>query len=223
MNRLLTVLTWLLVGLAAQAQTHYDAHVSLGAHGGVALSRMSFSPEVRQTWLMGPAIGVDFAYAEEKLFGLAAELNFEQRGWKEAFDDPALQYSRTLDYLSLPVMTRISFGGSRVKCRIDLGPQVGVIVADNISSNFDYRNPGILLPATRRVNQMSMKIHNRFDYGICAGIGGEFAVRPRHMVNLGVRFYYGLGNIFPSSKADEFSASRSMSLTATAGYSFRLR
>lgn len=206
------------------AETHYVPHVSIGAHGGVAMSRMSFSPSVPQGWLMGPQMGIHATYAEEKIFGLGAELNVTQRGWKETFtDNPDLSYSRTLTCLTLPVMTRITFGTSRFKGVIMLGPEVGVTIGDRISSNFDYAHPGDLLPHTRRVNQMSMKLKNRFDYGITAGAGGEFYVTPRNSVSLDVRFYYGLGNIFPASKADEFGASRSMSLSLTAGYSFRLK
>ena len=37
------------------------------------------------------------------------------------------------------------------------------------------------------------------------------------------RYYFGLGNIFPSSKADTFGGSRNMSLEFSLGYNFRLR
>ena len=208
-----------------RAETHYRSHISVGAHGGMAISRMSFSPEIPQAWLMGPQFGLQIRYAEEKLVGVVAELNFVTRGWKENFEENKdLQYSRSLNYISLPIMTHISFGSPRVKCIINLGPEIGYMLSDKITSNFDYANPPEgLLPSTRRVNQMSMKISNRFDYGITAGLGAEFYVSPRNSIYLEGRFYYGLGNIYPSTKADEFSASRSMSITVNAGYNFRLK
>lgn len=206
------------------AETHYIPHISVGGHGGMAISRMSFSPEVPQSWQMGPMFGVQVRYAEEKLVGVMAELNFVNRGWKESFEDnPELRYSRTLSYIALPVMTHISFGSSRMKCFFNLGPEVSYLITDRISSNFDYKNPGDLLPKTRRVNQMSMEIKNRFDYGITAGVGAEYYITPRNSVYLEGRFYFGLGNIYSATKADEFSASRTMSITVSLGYNFRTK
>ncbi len=222
--RLFTVLAAILTIMAAPAQTHYKPHVSIGGHGGVAMSKMSFSPEVPQGWAMGPNIGIHARYAEERLVGIVGELNFVQRGWKESFEDnPALSYTRTLTYITLPIMTHIYFGPDRFKFYFNLGPEFGLMVGNSISSNFDYSNPGDLIDPTRRYHQMSMAVKNHFDYGITAGFGMEFYVNPRNSVSVEARFYYGLGNIFPSSKADEFSASRSMSLGITAGYSFRLK
>jgi len=222
--RVVLAVVALSVTMGTTAQTLYKAHVSVGGHGGVALSRMSFSPEVPQSWIMGPSIGIHARYAEERIVGIAAEVNFVQRGWKEQFkEDPALSYSRTLTYITLPIMTHINFGPDRFRFFFNLGPEFGLMIGNSISSNFDYQNPGDLLPATRRYHQMSMKIKNHFDYGITAGFGMEYYVNPRNSIHVEARFYYGLGNIFPSSKSDEFGASRSMSLGVTAGYSFRLK
>ena len=210
--------------LAVKAQTHYKSHISVGAHGGGAISRMSFSPEVPQAWQPGPLVGVHVRYAEERIVGLMAELNFVNRGWKESFEDnPDLKYSRTLSYITLPVMTHINFGSPRFKCFFNLGPEFALMLSNSISSNFDYTNPGKLLPATRRVNQMKMDIANKFDYGITAGLGAEYYINPRNSIFIEGRFYYGLGNIFKATKADEFSASRTMTIAVTAGYNFRIK
>lgn len=207
------------------AQTHYKPHISIGGHAGMTMSRMSFSPSVPQTWNDGMVIGVSASYSEEKIFGLIGELNMAQRGWKESFEDnPGLEYKRTLTYLELPLLTHIYFGPKRVKFFFNAGPQFSVMLSDKITANFDYNDPASAgIEATRRVNQMSNEIKNKFDYGIVAGLGLEFWMRPRHSLKLEGRFYYGLGNIYPSSKSDEFSASRNMALEITLGYNFRLR
>lgn len=218
------VLAVLVFGHTVQAETHYRPHISVGAHGGLALSRMSFAPEVPQAWQMGPLVGLQVRYAEEKLVGVMAEINFVNRGWKETFEDnPELTYSRTLSYVTLPIMTHVNFGSPRAKCFFNLGPELGFMISNGIKSNFDYAEASKLLPATRRVNQMSMEIKNRFDYGITAGVGAEFYLTPRNSVYLEGRFYFGLGNIFPATKSDEFSASRTMSISVTMGYNFRLK
>lgn len=210
--------------IPASAETHYRPHITVGVHGGVAVSQMSFSPSIPQKWPVGAIVGVQARYAEEKLFGIIAELNLVQRGWKETFkNDPSLQYSRTLNYISLPIMTHINFGSDRVRGFVNLGPEFSYMAGQTISSNFDYVNPGDLIPKTRRYHQMSMDVKNRFDYGITACLGCEMWVRPRNSVYIEARFYYGLGNIFPASKSDEFSASRCMNICATVGYNFRLK
>jgi hypothetical protein len=223
-RRVLAVASVLAMGVASHAETHYVAHVAVGGHGGVSLSRMSFSPSFDQSWHQGAIVGASITYAEEKLVGVTAELNFEQRGWKESFDDPSLSYSRTLNYIELPIMTHIQFGPRRFKTFINLGPEFSYMISDKISSNFDYNAPTTVgIAASRQVEQMVTDVKTKFDYGIAVGLGGEYYLRPRQSVTLEARFYYGLGNIFPSSKADTFSASRGMSLTVTAGYNFRLK
>ena len=220
----LSVLTAaLMISLSGRGETHYRPHLSVGGHGGVSLGKMSFSPSVKQGWLMGPEAGVSIRYAEEKIFGLVGEINFSQRGWNETFDDASLSYKRTLNYISIPVMTHIYFGSSRFKGFVNLGPEVSFMVSDNISSNFDYHNPASVGISGRQTDQLTMEVSNKFDYGITAGLGAEYYVKPRHSIYLECRFYYGLGNIFPSKRADTFSASRTMSLSATLGYNFRLK
>ena len=124
------------------------------------------------------------------------------------------------------MLTHIYFGSPRFKCFVNLGPEFAYMIGDNISANFDYRNPysaeGFPTGA-RMTEQMSMEIENKFDYGITAGLGIEFYLTPRNSITLEGRFYYGLGNIYPAAKADTFSASRNTCLEVTLGYNFRLR
>lgn len=171
-------------------------------------------------------MGVTAKYTEENHFGIIAELNIQQRGWKENFEGAPFNYSRTLTYIQLPLMTHIYFGSRKFRGFFNAGPEVGLMLGSKISANFDYEDyknvPGF--PMHNRTNeQLSMKIKNRFDYGISAGLGMECNITPKHVINLEGRFYYGLGNIFPSSKSDVFSASRGWSIEILAGYQFRVR
>ena len=72
--------------LNAGAQAHYNGKFSIGAHGGVTLSNIAFTPKTKEKMLMGQMFGLQVKYWEERNFGLLAELNFEQGGWKENFD-----------------------------------------------------------------------------------------------------------------------------------------
>lgn len=228
-NRLLvTICAVVSVLSSANAETHYKPHISVGAKGGMTYSKMSFYPSVKQSMLPGMIVGATFSYAEEKIFGLTAELCIEQRGWKENFeeDNVRFNYSRRLTYIQLPLLTHISFGSSKFKGFVNLGPEVAYMIGNSVSANFDYLDyssiPGF--PVENRMNeQMVMKIKNKFDYGISAGVGMEYFVNRRHSVALEGRFYYGLGNIYPDKKKDTFSASRGMSFQITLGYNMRLK
>ena len=109
---------------------------------------------------------------------------------------------------------------------VNLGPSVSYLLGSKISSNFDYENPGSVegFPiANRHVEQMSMPVKNKFDYGIAGGAGIEFTIKGRHSIMLEGRYYYGLGNIFSAKKKDKFSASRSNSIEVKLGYLFQLK
>ena len=198
----------------------------MGGKGGLTLSRVNFNPTVQQSMLPGMTAGVMFRYIEEKNFGLIAELNIAQRGWKEAYDDADYSYSHHFTYLELPILTHIFFGNRHVKGFFNLGPELNVMIADGISSNFDYHNAGSMdyfIEDARHIEQMSMKVKSRLDYGICAGAGMEVNLNTKHSLLLEGRFYYGLTDVFSSHKTDVFSSSNSMTISVTLGYFYRLK
>ena len=226
MRRLALLLTVLLPSLLAMSQTHYEGTIAVGGKGGVSLSRVNFNPTVQQMFLPGVTAGVTFRYIEERNFGILAELNLTQRGWKENFEESDYNYSHQFTYLELPIMTHIFFGNRRVKGFFNLGPEINVMLGDGIKSNFTYtdaENMDYFINDTRHIEQMTMQVNNKLDYGICAGAGMEVNLNPKHSLLLEGRFYYGLTDVFPNHKTDMFSSSNSMSITVTLGYFYRLK
>lgn len=226
-SRLLLSFSICLLSFAACfGQRIYEPHFAIGGKAGVTLSNMSFTPGVEQSMNQGITMGIVARYTEEKFFGLIGELKIEQRGWKEKFEGTSFNYSRTLTYIQLPLLTHIYFGGKKFKGFVNLGPSVGYMISSSISANFDYENPASVegFPIeNRHINQMVMPIKNKFDYGILGGAGIEFVIKKRHSIMLEGRYYYGLGNIFPAKKKDEFSASRGTSIEVTLGYMFHIK
>lgn len=225
MRRIAFLLT-ALTALLATAQTHYEGTIALGGKAGASFSRVNFNPTVQQVMLPGMTAGVMFRYIEEKNFGLVAELNMTQRGWKEAFEESDYSYNHRFTYLELPIMTHIFFGNQRIKGFFNLGPEINVMLGDGIKSNFSYPDAASLdyfINDTRHIEQMTMKVNNKFDYGICGGAGMEININPKHSLLLEGRFYYGLTDVFPNHKTDIFSSSNSMTVTVTLGYFYRLK
>lgn len=207
------------------AQTHYSSNVSIGVKGGMDMSRMFFNPTVRQNFKFGATAGAMIRYVEEDHFGLIAELNFSQRGWKENFEEYPFNYSRTLNYIELPVLAHIYFG-RRGRFFFNAGPQISYFLGESTKADFNPEEINSIegFPIKGRENkQLTMPVEKKFDYGICAGLGGEFNINPRNSISLEVRFYYGLGNIYSSRRTDNFRASNQMSLAATIGYWLRVK
>lgn len=226
MKRFAFILAVLVVTMAANGQTHYEGTIAVGGKAGATFSKVNFNPSVQQTMLPGITAGVMFRYIEEKHFGLIAELNLTQRGWKEAYDDIDYNYSHSFTYLELPVMTHIFFGNKRVKGFFNLGPELNVMIANGIKSNFEYKQAAeddYFIQNARHTEQLTMDISNKLDYGICGGAGMELNLNNRNSLLLEGRFYYGLTDVFPSHKTDIFSSSNSLTVMVTLGYFYRLK
>lgn len=225
-RNVLIIVVGLISTLSSFAQTHYEGNFFIGAKGGIGFSRVFFHPGVRQKMHLGGVAGVSVRYIEENHFGIIGELNFEQRGWKENFEEYPFSYNRTLNYLQLPVLAHIYFGGSRSHFFFNLGPEVGLMLGDKISANFDYIHPEKVegFPIKdRQIAQYTLEAPHKLDFGISAGMGGEFFINSRNSINLEARFYYGLGNVVKTGRVETFSTANSMSIMVTAGYWFRVK
>lgn len=224
--RLLALLCFtLLIGTAAWSQRYYSPNVTIGGKAGATMSSMGFTPSVRQGMEQGFMMGLTFRYTEEKTFGLIAELNFMQQGWKEDFEELPFNYSRKLTYVQIPILTHIYFGSRKFKGFVNLGPSVSYMISESTSANFDYEQTATVpdFPHNRMTEQLYTPVKNKMDYGISGGAGIEFFINRRNSIVLEGRYYYGLGNIFPSSKADTFAASRNSCIQITLGYNFRIK
>lgn len=210
-------------GLTAQAQTHYEGQISIGAHAGVDLSRVMFTPSVPQVFLPGVNAGLNFRYTEERHFGLIVEANFMQTGWKESFDGDPFEYSRSVNYIQVPVLTHIYFG-RRGKFFINLGPSISFRVGSSVKSNFDYAHVSTVPDFPIHTSQQySYPTKAPVDYGISGGLGGEFSINRKHSLYLEARYYFGLANVLSAGRQDHFRGSNQMSLQVMLGYWFRAK
>ena len=229
-NRFLSyalLVTALLVCGNCHALDFSNHNISVGAKGGMSLSRVNFQPSVSQKMIGGMVIGASVRYIEENHFGLIGELNLEQRGWKEDFKPlEGYSFSRQFTYIQLPLLTHIYFGSDKVRFFFNAGPEIGIMIGDKTSSNFDYEHAvdiEELANSYRKLEQYTLPVHRRFDYGISAGLGMEVNITPKHAINLEGRFYYGLNDAFENHKTDPFQGSSSMSIMVTLGYNIRLK
>ncbi|MBR5102739.1 MAG: PorT family protein [Muribaculaceae bacterium] len=216
--------TLLLAGTTVSAQRQYEPHFWAGGRGGVTMSKQNLYPSVPQSMITGITAGAILRYIEEKHFGLQVELNLEQRGWKEKFENEPFEFSRRFTYIQLPILTHITFG-SNTKVFFNAGPELGLMIGEKTTSNFDLNNTSSTdnYPQNRATAQYTLAVKNKFDYGISGGCGVELPLGNNNYIFAEGRFYYGLQDVFGNKKTDDFSGSNGMSIMLTAGYMFRLK
>ncbi len=225
--RYLIILVWVgLFALPANAQLGEERHnLAVGINAGLNMSSVSFQPKLKLNTLKAMEFGVTARYMSEKYFkmmcGLLVELNYSQRGWDEKIEDGSENtYSRTMNYLELPLMAHLAWGKDDLtrgmKFFVNLGPQFGYFLSDKekMSDNWDISNRNI-------IEQYGKEVENKFDYGIVAGAGMEVSTGIGHFLLEG-RYYYGLADFYKNSKKDYFERSAHNIISVKLTYLFDL-
>lgn len=231
----------LLFSCATVASAQIGQHrndFSIGVNGGYTLSNVGFTPKVTQSLLGGTTAGLSWRYVCEKYFSticsIYGEANYTQMGWKERIlttdNQPVInavsglpeQYSRTLNYLQVPVFAHLAWGKehSGMQFFFQLGPQFGYLLSEKTTTNFNFKDRNTADRSNVVCAQDTMAVENKFDYGIAAGAGVELSVRRVGHFLLEGRYYYGLGNIYGDSKRDYFSKSNNSSIVVKLTYLF---
>ena len=217
-SKLITLVVLLLstsLIVEAQQDETFNPQFRIGVGAGPIFSRVDFVSSVPQTNVQGLSLGVAAKFVSEKNLGVLAELNFTQRGWQEDFSESEIStehaYSRTLNYLELPLLTHIYFGNKNVKFILNLGPQVSYLLGDKANMNDALSNyiDGVLAEDPNYPIGIQYKsIDNKFDYGLLGGMGIEFNT-PVGTFDLQGRYYFGLGDSFDNTRSSSSNFSRS--------------
>ena len=237
-KRLISIL-FLFIPLLASAQIgEHRNTLSLGGNAGYNLSNIRFTPKVVQGMKGGINFGFTARYTVEKYFSMIAsiqaEVNYSQMGWKEdirGITDAAVinaatglpeKYERTINYIQIPLFAHLAWGRENKGFNffVNAGPQLGIYLNESTKSNFDFAQMNVDDRSNTIVAQDTMKVENKFDYGIAAGLGVEWAIPKAGRFTLEARYYYGLGNIYGDSKRDYFGSSNFGTITIKMGYLF---
>ena len=227
MKKYLTLIVLFLtlpIAVSAQIGEHRN-DLTIGVTGGYVMSNVRFTPKVPQGYHGGMTGGLAFRYVCEKYFktiaSVYAELNYSQLGWKEDILDrdnqPVINgetgwaeaYSRTINYIQVPVMAHLAWGREYkgLSFFLNLGPQFGIYMSESTKSNFDFDKRNTTDRASLVVAQDTMAVENKFDYGIAVGLGAEYSIPKAGHILLEGRYYYGLGNLYGDTKRDFFGSS----------------
>lgn len=203
----MTVFSW--------AQPKVPREFQFAALGGTNLSSYTFNPSSpQQNKALGYIGGLGVRYIEEKYFGLQCELLLAKRGVKDRYDThPEFSFERQWTYVELPMMAHVYFNlGKRSEISLDLGAKIGYNVGDKTKSNLDDSFQNFADSTIHGYRHHDLAIAQKFDYGIQAGLGYEFKLNPQMSLQVQGRYYFGLEDIFPNTKADVFETSSNQSI-----------
>jgi len=218
LSRIFILFILLLLGRQVYPQKNsFNSELSYGVNAGVTFSKVNFNSylSVPQEQFRQFSGGVTVRYISENHFGIQAELNISQRGWKEKTDSVYLnKYTRSLTYLELPFLTHIYFSlDKRVRLVFNLGPQISYYLGEKeIEREENDQN--------RNNSYYDLKVERPLDYGLKATAGLEFRTKLGSIIVDG-KYYFGLSDIFNSTRADLFQASHNQVMGVNLTYFFR--
>ncbi len=203
----------LIIAIGAQAQKRLLApEMYIGVHGGVIGSTVLFNP-ARETMspflngaILGGTGGLVFRYSEQKCCGIQVELNYMQRGWREAgvnVNGIGTNYTRKLHYLEIPFLMHIYFGKPSFRGFVNLGPQIGYCIKEEINN---------LNPEGYPDQPEYGKIMHPFDWGVAGGLGFYYRSRKAGIYQLEVRANYSLGTLFDNTVGADLRMSNSLNV-----------
>jgi hypothetical protein len=198
---------------------------AVGVNGGYLINRVSFNPTIKQNWKGGETFGISLRYTCEKYFSavcaVVAEVNYANMGWKELIETSDETYSRDVRYVQVPLFARLGWGRERRGAQFffQVGPQLNYCIGEkaHLGGDWTVDNPG------RRPNgiveQYTLDVENKFEYGIVAGLGVELSTRAGHFL-LDGRYFYGLSDMFHNGKKDPFGRSANGAIQLKLSYLF---
>lgn len=214
----LFILTFICLSSLSQAQ------IFIMPSGGVSLSNVSFSDEIRNGFGNTPRfnLATNFGLAVNipvaGPFSVQPELRFAQKGFKYLYEEFGSDYEETednrfiLNYLELPVLGSLQFGDENVQAIINLGPYVSYGIGGKYKNKYEYKDL-----ENNELEEMEGKIKfgddpeeegstdiyvdNAFDFGFQAGLGVGISAGPGFIV-FEQRFTMGLLNLENTDDGD---------------------
>lgn len=183
--------------------------IYLGVRGGAVASTVFFSPQVNymspitKAVTLGGEGGLVFRYSEQKCCAIQIELNYMQRGWAEKGTDAyrTANYTRKLHYLELPMMMHLYFGKPSFRGFLNAGPHIGYCIKEEMAGE----TPMVGSPQYKPID-------NRFDWGVCGGLGFYYRSRNAGVYQFDIRAGYSLGSVFSTKAGTDFTQSHPFSL-----------
>jgi hypothetical protein len=191
----------------------FKTELYIGVKGGETFSKVRFYPNIMESFQLGNSGGIVFRLISEPHIGFQVEVNYTQKGWKE----DSTGYSRSLNYVSFPIMTHVNLGDKAFRFTINLGPEVAYM----ISEKENYNTQTIISPGdTGYRNYYGKPTDTQLDFLFTAGIGMEYHLKAGGAFALEGRAFYSLPNLFNPDNYP-YKVSQSNGAQVTLAYMFQ--
>ncbi|GHA74222.1 porin family protein [Pontibacter akesuensis] len=191
------------------AEKPFVPESAVGIRGGLNYTGFSFSPAIENKMILAPTGGLVFTHMAQSKLGVQVELNYVQRGWEETLDSTT-SYTRRLNYLELPLMTRVALGSRNTRFILTLGPYASYMLSEKSSVDGN-------IVSGEGTGYLYKDVVNSFMYGLNLGIGvaqktglGTFQLESR--------VTHSLSNLFDAVEPQGLSSSKNPNIALTLSY-----
>lgn len=208
------LLMLLMIVSVAQAQYNTKSEWYVGVTGGASLSNITLVPKlVDKAFTVGNNGGVSVRYISEPHFGLQAELNVLEAGWKEDEEGHGLStsYERNLRLVDFPFLLHAYTGDQLFRGVLNVGPRFSYLLSSSET----------LVAGSTPLLHHGKPVDHPFQYGIVGGGGFELHVK-RLVIGLEGRYTYYMSNLFNDAVSDDFNTSGLQVVTVNAYLQLRL-
>lgn len=207
----LTMLAIVVTAVTASAQWRIGA--TAGYVNNSLDTKTNYAYDLRYEDRGGFTMAVPVQYDFTEWLGARAEIAYVQKNYSQHRTHYFEGYyeNRRNEYLSLPVMASFSFGSPRLRGFLNMGVYMGCWInshRDGVTKIEDEPTDADMEPVTSLTPENTYKYSetvefdsrrdNRFDGGLCGGVGVEFRLNTFVGFNAEWRLYYGLSNMYKS-------------------------
>ncbi len=205
----------LMLGTAVQAQ------FSIIPKAGISLANVNFDEdEEGQKSNLGLVAGVGFniPITSDNFFAIQPEILYVQKGFGYEVQNQSIKAYH--NYVDVPLLLKINFGGEAVKAYVNAGPSFGYwlggkMKSDNQDIKIKFGDSGNITADELTYNKDEV---NRLDIGLQFGGGVGLGVGPGSLL-LDARYGFGLTDIYSFQNAsDSENKSKNNVFQFTLGY-----
>jgi hypothetical protein len=163
-------------------------------------------------------LGINFPLTSDNFLSVQPEILYSQKGWAGESSNALAGYEGTyrLNYLEVPLLLKINFGGETIRAYVNAGPSVGYLLGGRVDGSFtalgveliniDKKMEFTETPSVANPNQLNA---NRTEIGLNFGGGAGYSFGGK-VLFLDVRYNLGLSDY----DRDFSSKNRVFALTA---------
>jgi hypothetical protein len=205
---MLSGILFIMLFSTAHAQYNTRDEWYIGATGGASLSTITLVPKlVDKMYLFGKTGGLTLRYVTEDHFGIQAELNYLETGWKEDLEGLGMNasYIRNLRFAEVPILVHAYNTSGLFHFTLNAGSMFSYLLSENET----------IIDASETFTDHGKWVEHPLQYGLQGGVGIE-AHLGKIVFGLDGRYRFNLSDIFNNAVGDDFSTSSLQTITLNA-------